>query len=62
MMVVWFVGAKFKIIRESKMKKYIKPEFELIKCVTENYITGSATQNGEHNIEFELPNWEDELI
>lgn len=43
------------------MKKYIQPEIEKIAYKVEDCLSSSAN-NGEYNIEFELPNWEDDLI
>lgn len=46
------------------MKRYIIPELEIIDYNAEDCLTSSSgvTKNGKYNIEFDLPEWNEEVI
>lgn len=46
------------------MKTYVSPEFETIRYKTEDCLSDSdgVKKNGPYNIEFDLPEWTEEII
>ncbi len=46
------------------MKEYLAPEIEMISYNTEECLSNSSEvrKNGKYNIEFDLPNWEEEIV